>query len=129
MRLLTHFLEAFLVVLHGVGWHVTQNGITTQFPSSFRPDDQRIGLDLTRTEALQIILHVWLEVIRVFLIGEISAAARYQVVDPSESVASNEISVESKSVDDEIIRRPANRLPRSPILERRKSEMCSPPGS
>ena len=84
MRLLTHFLQAFLVAFHGVGGHVPQNRITTQFTSGLRSYDQRIGLDLASAEALQIILHVGLEVIRVFLISKIAAAARYQIVDPSE---------------------------------------------
>ena len=59
-------------------------------------------------EAGDVILHIAFVVVAMIWIIELLAARRFQIADPSQVMAVDEIGVEAKSTDDQIFRRPAD---------------------
>src|SRR5262249_56189999 len=81
-----------------------------ELASKFRYFEKGIGLNLARAEFVQVALHVVFEVIgMLYVIERKFALRRGQVIDPGQLLALDKFVVEPEALDDEVVRRPADR--------------------
>jgi hypothetical protein len=127
--LLAHTIELALVAFHCIGGDVFKDGVTAQLATNFGLDNERIGLALTNAELGDVVLDVSLIVVVMVGIVELSAARRFQIVDPGQPMPVDEIGVKAKSYYTRLSGDQSTAPARSLRFLRIISVMCSPPGS
>ena len=74
-----------------------KNGGADEFAANIRLNHERVGFAFAHAKAADVVLHVALVVIGVVGIVEQLPARRFQIVNPGQPMAVDEIGVEAKS--------------------------------
>ena len=83
--------------------HIPEDRPSAELSAGFGSGDKGVGLDLTGPKALQVVLDVRLEVIRMLRIGEVLPAAGFEVINPTQPVGLDEFVVETEAIDDQVV--------------------------
>jgi len=114
-ELLSDFLPQFLTARGQLGVialdarlvEESENRTLGQLPAFDRADHQGVGLHLAHAKLLDVAVDVNLPAVGVVGIIQLQPAAGFQVVDPGEPVGFDEVVIEPKPGDREVVGRPA----------------------